>query len=290
MSVQIKPSATALGAEIIGVDVAQSLDEATFKAIEAAIYEHAVVAIRGQSLDPAAQARFAHRFGKPQVNVRAEANHAEVPEVFWVSNVTRDGKPLGSHDAGRYWHSDLCYLTQPSKLTLLHAVEVPERDGITFGSTLFAGAHLAYDALNDALKRELEGLRAANSYRTMWNRKARDFGLRETLNQAELQARFPEDAWHPVIRTHPVTGRKCLYVCDGYTTQIEGLDSARADALLKELFEHLARDSFRYAHHWRRGDLLIWDNCLVQHKASFDYPPELRRVMQRCTIEGSVPF
>ena len=290
MTMEIRPFGQAMGAEVVGVDVSGELDSGTFQAIESAIAEHAVVVVRDQALQPAEQARFARRFGTPQVNVRADVNHGGVPEVFWVSNVTRDGKPLGSHDAGRYWHSDLCYLERPSSLTILYAVEVPEKDGVVYGDTAFAGAHLAFDALPEKRKRELQGLRAANSYRTMWKRKAQDFGAREVLSDEELAARFPPDAYHPIIREHPVTGRKCLYVCDGYTTHIEGMSEEASAALLAELFEHLAQPSFRYVHQWRVGDVLIWDNCSVQHKATFDFQLPLRRVMQRCTIEGSVPY
>ena len=289
MTMEIRPIGEGMGAEIVGVDVSGELDTSTFQAIESAIGEHAVVVVREQTLLAEEQARFARRFGTPQVNVRADANHGGVAEVFWVSNVTRDGKPLGSHDAGRYWHSDLCYLERPSSLTLLYALEVPEKDGVVYGATAFAGAHLAFDALPEKRKRELQGLRAANSYRTMWKRKAQEFGAREVLSDEELAARFPPDAIHPIVRVHPTTGRKCLYVCDGYTTHIDGLSEEASAALLDELFEHLTQPSFRYVHQWRIGDVLIWDNCAVQHKATFDYQLPLRRVMRRCTIEGSVP-
>ena len=248
-----------------------------------------MVVIRDQTLTPAQLAAFARRFGTPQVNVRAEANSGETPEVFWVSNVTKDGKPLGSHDAGRYWHSDLCYLEKPSSVTLLNAVEVPEQDGVIYGDTLFAGAAAAYDALPDDIKQRLEGRRAANGYRYMWNMKAREFGKRPVLSEKELK-KYPPDALHPVVRTHPVTGRKGLYICEGYTHQIVDLPEDESGDLLDFLFKHAVKPEFLYRHKWRPGDLLLWDNCAVQHKAVFDYAPPMRRVMQRCTIEGTVPF
>ena len=148
----------------------------------------------------------------------------------------------------------------------------------------------AYDALPSATKARIEGLTAANGYRDMWNRKAREFGLRPLRSETELAARFPPDAIHPIARTHPKTGRKCLYVCDGYTHRIADLAESESDALLGELFGHLLRPEFRHRHQWRVGDLLLWDNCAVQHKATFDYPADLPRRMQRCTIEGTVPF
>jgi taurine dioxygenase len=286
---KIRPSGGAIGAEITGADISVPLDAATFAKIEAAFDRHAVVVIRDQTLTAAQLAAFGRRFGTPQVNVRAEANNDSIPEVGWITNVTRDGKPLGSHDAGRYWHSDLCYLEAPSKLTILNALEVPERDGVVYGDTNFAGMAAAYDSLPDAVKLRIDGLKAANGYRYMWNRKAHEFGVRKVLSDEELK-KYPPDAIHPVVRTHPSTGRKCLYVCDGYTHRILGIPEEESDALLQQLFAHAIRPEFIYSHKWRVGDVLMWDNCAVQHKASFDYALPLRRVMQRCTIEGSAPF
>jgi taurine dioxygenase len=287
---QIRASGGPIGVEITGAVLSRPVSDADFAAIEAALNRHSVAVVRGQAaLAPAALVAFARRFGTPQVNVRAEVNSEMLPEIFHVSNVTRDGKPLGSRDAGRYWHSALCYLERPSSVTLLNAIEVPERDGVVYGDTLFISAAAAYDALPDDLKRRLAGLKASNSYRQMWNRKAREFGKRAFLSEEEL-AKYPPDAHHPVVRTHPVTGRKCLYVCDGYTNRILGVSEAESTALLSTLFDHLTKPEFAYAHKWRKGDLLMWDNCAVQHKAVFDYEPPLRRVMQRCTIEGTAPF
>ena len=279
-----------IGAAISNVDLTGDIPDTVFSEIERTIAERAVVVVRDQvDLPSSALVIFARRFGTPQVNVRAEANNDANPEIFWVSNVNENGKPLGSHDAGRYWHSDLCYLEKPSDLTLLHALEVPSKNGVSYGATQFASATAAYDALPEDIKDRINGRAARNGYRFMWNRKAHEFGKRPVLSEEKL-AKFPDDAVQPVVRTHPRTGRKCLYVCDGYTHQIDGLPKDESDQLLALLFEHLTREEFRYSHEWRVGDLLIWDNCAVQHKAHFDYPPELRRRMQRCTIEGGVPY
>ena len=120
-----------IGAEITGIDISRPLDDETFQAIDSAIDRYAVVVIRDQTLTAPALAAFSRHFGHPQVNVRSGANNEGTPEVGWISNVTKDGEPVGSHDAGRYWHSDLCYLAKPSKLTILHALEVPTKDGVT---------------------------------------------------------------------------------------------------------------------------------------------------------------
>jgi len=286
---KIRSCGGAIGAEITGIDVSRPVGEAEFSQIASALDRYAVVVIRDQSLTSAKLAGFSRLFGTPQVNVRAEVNNEETPEVGWISNVTTEGRRLGSHDAGRYWHSDLCYLEKPSKLTLLHALEVPEKEGVIYGDTEFAGMAAAYDALPQAIKARIGGLKAANGYRYMWNRKAREFGVRKLLTESELE-QYPPDAIHPVVRTHPSTGRKCLYVCDGYTHRILGIPKDESDELLQYLFEHVIRADFRYRHKWRVGDILMWDNCAVQHKANFDYAPPLRRVMQRCTIEGSSSY
>jgi taurine dioxygenase len=278
-----------IGAEIRGLDLSRPIGDAAFAEVENALNRYSVVVIRGQNLTPGQLVAFSRRFGRPQVNVRAEVNKAENPEITLISNIMENGKAVGSHDAGRYWHSDLCYLEVPSKLTLLHAIEVPERDGVVYGDTQFAGVAAAYDALSNGEKRRLEGLKAANGYRYMWNKKAREFGIRPVLSDAELQ-KYPPDAIHPVVRTHPVTGRKCLYVCEGYTREILGLPEDESRQMLDALHEHIVSPDFVYRHRWRLGDLLMWDNCAVQHKATNDYAPPLRRLMQRCTIEGSVPF
>ena len=144
MTLSIENSDGPIGASISGIDLTAKISEYDFTTVREVIDARAVVVIRGQTdLKSSNLVRFARCFGTPQVNVRAEANNDANPEVFWVSNVHENGKPLGSHDAGRYWHSDLCYLEKPSGVTLLHALEVPTRDGMTFGATQFAGASAA---------------------------------------------------------------------------------------------------------------------------------------------------
>ena len=286
---EIRPSGVALGAEVLGLDLARPLDEASFARISDAFDRHAVLVFRGQNLTPEQHIDFSRRFGPLQVNVRSEFNRQGYPEIYIVSNVLVDGKPIGSRDAGRYWHSDICYVQKPSRCSLLYGHEIPMRDGVALGDTMFASTTAAYDALPDDLKRRLVGLRAANSYNAMYERKVQDFGLRPPLT-AETRAQYPADAVHPVIRTHPRTGRKSIYVCEGYTTHIEGVSEAESRALLTALFEQVVRPEFVYRHRWRVGDLVMWDNCATQHKVSFDYELPLRRRLERTTVEGDVPY
>ena len=282
-------SDSAVGAEIIGLNLSQGIEDATFAEVEDAFNKHSVVVIRDQALTPQQLVEFSTRFGTPQINVRSEVNRSETPEVMLISNVMERGKPVGSQDAGRYWHSDLCYLEKPSKVTLLNAIEVPEKEGKVFGDTMFAGVAAAYDALSEAQKQDLAPLMAANSYRYMWNKKVREFGQRPPLTDEELK-KYPPDAIHPLIRTHPITGRKCIFVCEGYTHAIVGMSEQEGWDVLEDLFAHIIRTEFRYTHSWRAGDLLMWDNCAVQHKATSDFSLPLRRLMQRCTVEGSTSF
>jgi taurine dioxygenase len=204
--------------------------------------------------------------------------------------VVVDGKPIGSQDAGRYWHSDLCYLQNPSRASLLYALEVPQRAGVSLGDTLFASAWAAYEDLPTGVKRRVDGLRAVNSYNAMYDRKTSEFGVRPGLTDEEKKNKYPRDAVHPVVRTHPITGPKCIYVCEGYATRILDVSDGESQELLNLLFAQVTKPQYVYRRKWRVRDLLMWDNCAVQHLASFDYVLPLRRLMERTTVEGSVPY
>lgn len=284
----LRPSDTKVGAEIYGFDLGAPLDEAMFRQVSAAFDRHSVLVFRDQALTPEARIAFSKRFGPLQINVRSEFNKPGHPEIYTVSNIEKDGKPIGSGDAGRYWHSDLCYLPTPTRASLLYALVVPERDGKTLGNTLFASTCASYDDLPADVKRRCEGLRAVNSYNAMFDRKAEEFGIRPKLTEADKK-KYPKDAIHPVIRTHPVTGRKCIFVCEGYTTHILDVPEAESRELLAILFAQVVKPAYVYRHKWQVGDLLMWDNCAVQHLACFDYAP-LHRRMERTTVEGSIPY
>jgi taurine dioxygenase len=180
-------------------------------------------------------------------------------------------------------------LQKPSRASLLYALEVPLRDGVSLGDTLFATAVAAYEDLPCDVKRRVEGLRAVNSYNAMYDRKVTEFGVRPGLTNEDKTNKYPKDAVHPVIRTHPTTGRKCIYVCEGYTTQILDVSPGESRELLDLLFAQVTKPQYVYRHKWRVGDLLMWDNCAVQHLASFDYALPLRRLVERTTVEGSIP-
>lgn len=286
---EIQLSERPIGAMVTGLDVTQTLSVTAVDAVRRLIEERAVVAIRGQRVEPEQLVAFARNFGKLQVNVRAEIVDGELPEITYISNVFEAGKPVGSHDAGTLWHADLCYLPRPSHLTFLYAQEVPTKNGRSYGATQFAGMAAAFAALDESVQDQLMSLTAAHGYRYMWNKKAKLFGKRPELPEKELVERFPPDAMHPVVRIHPTTGQKCLYVNEGYTRRIFGLAEPDAEALLNQLLKHATQERFIYRHAWDVGDILVWDNCAVQHKATFDYGPHMRRLMQRCVVEGDKP-
>jgi taurine dioxygenase len=277
----------ALGAQVTGVDLSRPVDDAAFQRILDIFHEHSVIFFRGQDLGPEAHIAFSRRFGELEIHVRKDCLRPGYPELFVVSNIIENGKPIGTRDAGEFWHSDLCYMREPSRGSLFYAREVPEREGVAYGDTLFASACAAYDALPDDIKRRLAGLKAVHSYVKGYHR-PRKSGPRPELT--EEQKRRTPDVEHPLVRTHPETGRKCLFVNEGYTQRIVGLPQAESDGLLEFLFAHITSSQFVYRHRWRAGDFLIWDNCAVQHRAMLDYELPLRRRMERTTLTGTVPF
>jgi taurine dioxygenase len=288
-----------LGAEIAGIDLSRPLDEPTFAEVADAFFEHQVVVFRDQKLTPPQQIAFTRRFGELEQHVRRENRLDGYPEILIVSNVLDErGRAIGVEDAGRFWHSDLSYKQVPSLLSALYALEVPIRDGVVLGPTSFASTSAAYEALPGELQRRLQGLRNVHSYRyyRAKNRGAQEEEearggrvVQEHVPSQEQMASVP-DAEVPIVRTHPVTGRKGLFINEGHSERIVGLPDEESAALLAQLCQHIVKPEFRYEHRWRVGDLLMWDNVAVQHKANFDYRLPLRRLMYRTTVRGSVPY
>lgn len=283
MALSIHRAPAALGAELRGVDLARPIDEPTFNEIVTAWREHEVIFFRGQTLTPQQHIEFSKRFGYLEHHVRQDCCRPGFPEIFVVSNVIENGKPIGSQDAGLFWHSDLCYKDRPSRGSLFYAREVPVENGKPRGDTMFSSMTAAYEALPQSTKDRLVGLRAVNSYTHGYYRD-RKSGPRRKLSPE--QANQTPDVAHPIVRVHPETGRKCLFVNEGYTTRIVDLDEQESSALLAELFAHVKKADFVYRHPWQVGDFLIWDNCSTQHCAVPDYALPLRRLMERTTLTG----
>jgi taurine dioxygenase len=238
---------------------------------------------RDQRIMPTQQVEFSRRFGPLQIHVLRQFQLPSDPEVLIISNIKRDGQPIGLGDAGHYWHSDLSYKAVPSLGSMLHAQELPAEGG----DTLFANQHTAWEALPPHLQRAVEGATAEHSYLAKYAELQRRNPWRPNLTQAQIDEVVP--AVHPIVRTHPETGRKALFVSEHFTTRIIGLPEDESRALLDELFDHSTRPEHIYRHQYLPGDMVFWDNRSVMHLAA-GCPEDQRRMLYRTTIEGDVPF
>jgi taurine dioxygenase len=280
MSIEVIPTGAALGAEIRGVDLSQPLGDNVFALIERAYDEHGVIFFRDQHITPPQQVAFTRRFGEIDFNIFGERwSVPGSPEIVVVSNVTEDNKPIGVRRAGENWHSDMCYTARPPRGTMLYAHEIPDLFGLPLGDTEFASAAAAWRALPETMQKFLDGRHATFDFQ------GRKRAL--TPTQAEIDRNPP--VMHPIARTHPRTGRRCLYVMRDDCIAVEGMDDEAADALIAALADHIVKPAHIYRHQWQAGDLLMWDNCTVQHRAIQDYDLPQRRLMHRTTMGGSVP-
>jgi taurine dioxygenase len=281
MPAQVISTGAVIGAEIRGVNLAEPIDDTTFAAIERAFDEHGVIFFRDQHIAPPQQVAFTRRFGDIEFNIFGERwSVPGSPEIVVVSNVTEDGRPIGVRRAGETWHSDMCYAARPPRGTMLYALEVPDLFGLPLGDTEFASAAAAWDALPESLRARLDGKRAIFDF----------CGRKRAFppTQAEKD-RYPP-VTHPIARRHPHSGRTCLYVMRDDCIGIEGIPQAEAEGLIAALADHIIKPAFVYRHQWRPGDLLMWDNCTVQHRAIQDYDMPQRRLMHRTTMDGAVPI
>lgn len=268
------------GYVIRGVDIAGGPDAATRAQIERVFAAEGVAVLRGQCLTPAQHVAFSRLFGELEIHFLAQFLHPEHPEILVVSNIVENGRPVGQADAGRYWHADLTYAASPSRGSVMCAVEIPfGDDGVALGDTCFANAALAYDQLDPALQRRLEGLRAVHRFDARYRRGAAKVELDDRQRSAQA------DVEHAVVIRHPVTGRRSLYVNELFTVRVVGMPEAESNALLEELCAHVTQPRFVYRHRWEPGDVLMWDNYTVQHLAIGDYGDRRRR-MQKTTWTG----
>jgi taurine dioxygenase len=288
-----------LGAQISGVDLSKPLDDDTFAQLAKAFFDNEVVFLRNQKITPEQQVAFTRRFGTLEQHVRKESRLERHPEILIVSNVLDEqGNAIGTQDAGRFWHSDLSYKKEPSMLSALYALEVPVKDGRVLGNTSFASTTAAYDALPDETKRRVNSLKNVHSYRyyrtknidAQKQEQARGGRVIQEHVLTEEQLKSVPDVETPVVRTHPVTKRKGLFVNEAHTSHIVGMSSEESEKLLSQLYQHITKPEFIYTHTWQAGDLLLWDNCAVQHKATFDYDLPLRRLMYRTTVRGTAAY
>ncbi len=285
----IEPSSQTLGATVRGVDLQQDLSRAEFASVLRALGEHGVLRFPGQALDAAALRCFSARFGEIQVIKGLPHHEPGMPEVTILSNVKRDGKLIGAPDAGQSWHTDMTYTTTMGFVNVLSAFKVPMRDGRTLGGTEFANTQAAAAELPPTLIERLSGLTATHDLEFYWDYVRREKGSqRPPLTEEQRKQRPP--VHHPVLLTHPITGRRVIYVNPGFTVCIDGVSEAESTELLQTLFDHVLQDKYRYVHEWAVGDLLLWDHIGTWHYARPDYRPDEPRLMKRCQVMATRIF
>ena len=269
------------GAEITGVDLAQPLSGELKDAIQAAFLAHHVLVFRDQSLTREQQFALTLEFGEIEGHVARLPDGTPLPLVHTVHNLDEHGRPTATPDSvGNYsWHTDKSYHAAPSLMTMLHAVELPPRGG----DTEFANTAAGYAALPETTKREIAELKVEHS----WEASRRNLGAGPITDE---QTRERPPVTHPLVRTHPDTGVKSLYL-GLHTSHVLGIPAADGRALLDRLLAHTTQPQFVYAHPWRRGDLVMWDNRCLLHRAARTYEMAThRRLLQRTVVKGTVPF
>jgi len=268
---QLKKLSEGFGCEADSID-------APFQEIWDAFFAAQVLVFRSQNLKPPQFLAFAGKFGKPEPHVIDQFHHPEHADILILSNVQRDGQPIGLADAGTYFHTDYSYLEVPARATLLYSRQVPSRGG----DTLFANQHAAYDELPSSLKKTIENLVAMHHY---GNRDDLDESSR-TVASVLTEEQEEKMAWvrHPVVRKHPVTGRKALYAVSGSSFGIEGMPDDEARRLLDELKRHATQEKYQLRLKYGVGDLVIWDNASLLHSATLTDPDD-PRTLWRITIK-----
>ena len=277
----IPSSAPMLGKEILDLDISQALDEKTFLKLRNDFDENSVLVFRNQSLSPEQHIRFSKGFGELEIHVVAKYLLPDHPEIFRVSNILENGQRIGG--SGEFWHTDLSYVQRPSRGSLLYSIEVPKRDGVILGDTLFASTVAAYDALSLAMKNRLEGLIGIHRFGDIY---AQIQKSRPGIAAPVVNSAMTPEVRHPIVKIHPNTGKKTLFVNEGFTTAIEGMPEDESASLLRELFDHCTQEQFVYRHKWQVGDLLMWDNWATVHCAMGDYSADERRLLHRTTLQG----
>ncbi len=274
--IHVTPLNPVIGAEIHGVDLSKPLGEATFKEIESALHQHLVVFFRGQDLSPDSHLAFASQFGE------LEPPHPFFPKIDSHPQISVLENDEDRPPETNYWHTDVTWRDKPPMGSVLYGADIP-RSG---GDTLWANMYAAYDRLPDDLKAKLEGIRAVHSIEVFDASQNYD-NAKDKAALSEILKKYPPQS-HPIIRTHPVTGRKALFVNATFTQHIEGMDTAESDAVLQVLYDVVKLPEVQVRFSWTKGAVAVWDNRATQHYAVADYWPQYRR-MHRITINGDKP-
>jgi taurine dioxygenase len=280
-ALEVRQLSPTIGGEILDVDLAKPMTDAFFEQIYEAFLRHQLLLFRGQRLEPGDQVTFARRFGSVQVHVMNQYHADGYPEIYCLSNLGPDGRPSGKHpDRGTvHWHTDGSWARRTGQATLLYAVEVPAAGG----ETRFASMYDAYDALDEDMKQRLAPLRAVHNLDFSRTRRHGE----DPMSEEQKKARPPVD--HPIVRTHPETGRKCIFLGD-HAWYVQDMPFEEGRQLIEDLNARVIDPERVYTHRWRRGDLVVWDNRCVLHKAELYDVANAARVMRRCTVVGEVPI
>jgi taurine dioxygenase len=282
-ALNIEPLGQLLGARIHDLDLSLHLKDETIESIVQALGRYGVVSFPRQKLTPMQQRDFCARFGELEINVAGAYQEPGIPQMMILSNMVENGKPVGIADAGQDWHTDMSYSRLVAFANVLYGIKIPHRNGQPLGNTEFCSMHAAYDALPEDWKQRLEGKTATHDFAKFWDMMRREKGSnRPPLTEAQKAAKPP--VTHPVVMTHPITGRKVLYVNPGYATRINELDPQESGRWLDFLFKHQLQETFKYRHLWQEGDVLMWDNLGTIHNAVADYRPEEHRLIKRCQV------
>jgi taurine dioxygenase len=286
---KIQASGRALGARIEGIDLRQPVSDGDFRQILRALGEHGVLCFPAQQLETDAFARFGRMFGELEINVANQFHEPGFPDVMVLSNMTKDGQPVGLGDAGQGWHTDMSYSRDIALANVLHAIKVPVREGRPLGDTQFRNMHLAYERLPADIKRRLAGRTATHDFAKFWDMMRSRPGSARAPLTAEQRAKKPPVS-QPIFRTHPITGRTILYCNPGYAVRIDDMPEAESAELLAFLFAHQEQEAFFHAHAWAEGDLLMWDNIGTVHNAIPDYRPDEPRYMRRVQVMATKDY
>jgi len=283
MSLNMEPLSDKFGVAITGVDLAKELDAELFEEIVDIFVRKQVVVFRDQHIEPQHQLAFSRRFGPLESLFDDDQRVPGFPEIAILSNEKVDGKFIGVVAAGDFWHSDQSYRTQPSLATMLYAHKIPKIGG----DTEFADMHGAYERLPEEIKKLIAGRMGIHQRSKLGNPRV---AVTREGGEEYYQRKVTKNVLHPMVRTHPVTGRKGLYVSPRFTVGIEGMADAEAQPLLDTLFAYQTAPENVYRHKWTLGDFVMWDNRSLNHQACGGYAMDDIRLMHRTSTIGDEPF
>lgn len=288
MTIQLRKLSEKIGAEAVGVDLSQMPDQSSMLEIEKAFVDNCILLFRNQHITEVRHVEFSRHFGNLEIHVLKQYLLPDHQEIIRISNVQENGKNIGISDAGQYWHSDLSYTKNPSRCSILLSKVIPKADGDrTFGDTCFVNTVAAFEDLDGDTQKRFSSMKAVHSYADRYEKmRVANNGASQRPPLSDEQKKQVPDIVHPVVRTHPISGKKSIFVNEGFTTRIEGLPADESDRLLRQLFDHCTSEKFMYRHQWKAGDMIMWDNCTTQHLAVADYGLHQPRLMHRTTVSG----